>query len=307
MQQQEIPKKNNVPSHILHLRVIVTALGEVSQPPWWRTQYLSETGLRFPTGCACWISRARKGRAISTRLQEGGYVKALPGHYARFKVNHVAIQNAEAPTPPLSPFLISFRLLKEEDKEAALLEILRNPNDPRYFVVSPQSFSLVPNTPFAYWVSERVALLQEPAEGPHLKDIATKSGREASRLRDRWQDMRTFLGELQDFRQELLRVAGLPYKPDLNDGVIIDAAPLHRLFRHRQWAQETKACWEKLERGEYDWAHLAYTIWLQRVREICRQDRSIAIAHGLEGLYEAPQPKAEGKGKRKGRGVAARA
>src|SRR5712692_5828586 len=47
MQQQEIPKKNNVPSHILHLRVIVTALGEVSQPPWWRTQYLSETGMRF--------------------------------------------------------------------------------------------------------------------------------------------------------------------------------------------------------------------------------------------------------------------
>jgi hypothetical protein len=47
MQQKEIAKKNNVPSHILHLRVIVTALGEVSQPPWWQTQYLSETGMRF--------------------------------------------------------------------------------------------------------------------------------------------------------------------------------------------------------------------------------------------------------------------
>jgi hypothetical protein len=118
------------------------------------------------------------------------------------------------------------------------------------------------------------------------KQIEKKSGREASELRDKWQEARTFFGELQDFRQELLRIAQLPYKPNLNDGVIINAAPLHRLFRLRQWAQEAKKCWDSLEKGEYDWAHLAYTIWPNRVREVCRHDRSIAIAHGLEELYE---------------------
>jgi hypothetical protein len=114
------------------------------------------------------------------------------------------------------------------------------------------------------------------------------SGREAAQLGDRLQEASVFLGELVEFRAELLRVAELPYKPDLNDGVIINAAPLHRLFRHRGWARDTQETWRKLESGEYDWAHMALNIWPERVKQICRRDRSIAIAHGLEELYEAP-------------------
>jgi hypothetical protein len=43
-----------------------------------------------------------------------------------------------------------------------------------------------------------------------------------------------------------------------------------------------------LERGDYDWARLAYTLWPERVREKCRSDKSLAIAHGLEALYVEP-------------------
>jgi len=111
------------------------------------------------------------------------------------------------------------------------------------------------------------------------------SGREATHMREEVEDARSLLVELQDFREEMLRVAALPYHPDLNDGVIINAAPLYRLFRLPKWAKDTKACWEKLQRGEYDWAHQAYTIWPDRVREKCRTDRSLAIAHDLEHLY----------------------
>jgi len=92
--------------------------------------------------------------------------------------------------------------------------------------------------------------------------------------------------ELKLMREELLRVAALPYQPDQNDGVLITAAPLWRLFRHARWRSDLEKCWKELEEGKYDWAHLALTIWPERVREVCRTDRSIAIAHDLEDLYE---------------------
>lgn len=91
--------------------------------------------------------------------------------------------------------------------------------------------------------------------------------------------------ELKDFRDELLRIAAF-WKPNLNDGVQITAAPLWKLFRHTPWQKTLKETWQKLEKGEYDWAHLAYSIWPQRVREKCKHDKSLAIAYNLEELYE---------------------
>lgn len=139
----------------------------------------------------------------------------------------------------------------------------------------------------------------ERAMGRLESELAEGAGRGAASLRDRLNEGRALLGELQELREELLRVAGLPYKPNLNDGVIITAAPLHRLFRLSSWAKDTKSCWEKLERGDYDWAHLAYTLWPERVKEVCRRDRSIAIAHGLEDLCEIKPSVAKRKGGRR--------
>ena len=117
-------------------------------------------------------------------------------------------------------------------------------------------------------------------------DLAKSLGREASKLRDALGEAITLLSELRDFQDELLRVAELPYKPNLNDGVLITAAPLWKLFRLPKWRKDLQECWKELEAGEYDWAHLAYSIWPARVRDVCKHDRSIAIAHGLEELCE---------------------
>jgi hypothetical protein len=59
-----------------------------------------------------------------------------------------------------------------------------------------------------------------------------------------------------------------------------------------------KDTWAKLEKGDYDWAHLAMHYWPDRVREKCKTDKSLAIAHNLEDLYIEPAPK-PGKAKTK--------
>ena len=92
--------------------------------------------------------------------------------------------------------------------------------------------------------------------------------------------------ELEDLKKELKAITALPYKPNHDDGVLITAAPLHKLFRHSKWKNSTEECWKSLQKGEYDWAHLAYSIWPDRVRKKCVKDLSMAIAHGLESICE---------------------
>jgi peptidoglycan/xylan/chitin deacetylase (PgdA/CDA1 family) len=118
-----------------------------------------------------------------------------------------------------------------------------------------------------------------------LKDV---SGRNASDLREQLEAVQNYRDELVEFRNEVLRAAELPYRPNLNDGVLINAAPLHKTFRLRRWRGDLENCWAKLKNGDLDWAHLAYTIWPDQVRTKCRNDRSLAIAHGLEDICEVP-------------------
>lgn len=116
--------------------------------------------------------------------------------------------------------------------------------------------------------------------------LGRAEGREAAKLTKQAGELAELEQELEEMKAELLRVAELPYKPDLNDGVQITAAPLWKLFRAKAWSKVLESTWKKLEKGEYDWAHLAYAIWPDRVREKCKTDRSLAIAHGLEGAFE---------------------
>jgi len=120
-------------------------------------------------------------------------------------------------------------------------------------------------------------LKQVAEEAARLRGKANRSSTEEKEL-ERLSDLEL---ELTDFRDELLRIAKF-WKPNLNDGVQITAAPLWKLFQHRQWQNRLKATWEKLEAHDYDWAHLALSIWPDRVVHASHKDRSYAIAHDLE-------------------------
>jgi hypothetical protein len=91
--------------------------------------------------------------------------------------------------------------------------------------------------------------------------------------------------ELLVFLDEVKRVAPL-WKPNLDDGVIINFAPLWRLVpQNKSWQKELKSTWDALSEGKYDWAHLAMHLWPERVVPKCAKDRSLAIAHGLEEVF----------------------
>lgn len=102
-----------------------------------------------------------------------------------------------------------------------------------------------------------------------------------------------FVAELNTFHEEIALVAPL-WKPDLNDGVIINFSLLWRLAKNpSSWQRECRQTWDALVRGDYDWAQLAMHLWPERVIPKCLKDRSLAIAHGLEeSLW---QPDEDGK------------
>jgi hypothetical protein len=90
--------------------------------------------------------------------------------------------------------------------------------------------------------------------------------------------------ELADLRDTLLDIAP-NYRPNQDDGVQITAAPLWSLFRHKPWQKVLKDTWKQLEKGDYDWAHLALNYWPDRVLRKCHEDRSLAIAHDVEEQF----------------------
>ena len=120
-------------------------------------------------------------------------------------------------------------------------------------------------------------LQQVKEDAENLRKKSNRTSREEKDL-EKLSDLAL---ELKDFHDELLRIAKF-WKPNLNDGVQITAAPLWKLFQLKAWQNKLKQTWKDLEKGKYDWAHLAYSIWPERVIRASHKDRSYAIAHDLE-------------------------
>ena len=127
-----------------------------------------------------------------------------------------------------------------------------------------------------------------------LDNRSDRSSQEDNQLKA----LNTQLAELSTFKVSLEKIANF-WKPNLNDGVQITAAPLWEHFRHKPWQKVLKETWKQLERGDYDWAHLAHSIWPERVVPKCAEDRSLAIAHGHEARLWHQAEVEKGKNKKK--------
>lgn len=134
-------------------------------------------------------------------------------------------------------------------------------------------------------VLELVSQKLRHEEGKHAALVQEAGPSPAPSQRRELEQQESFLGELRGLKAEVARVAPL-WKPDLDDGVLLNFAPLWRLVPQlSSWQSECRSAWDKLVRGDFDWAHLAMHLWPERVVPKCKDDRSLAIAHGLEDTF----------------------
>lgn len=77
-------------------------------------------------------------------------------------------------------------------------------------------------------------------------------GRQAKELDQAMERQEDLLVELEDFRDKLRRAADLGLEPDLNDGVVLNIAPLWELV---PW-NEAKKYWQELLEGKYEWSSI---------------------------------------------------
>ena len=81
---------------------------------------------------------------------------------------------------------------------------------------------------------------------------AGETGKEAKRLAREVERQEDFLSELRDFEDKLRRAADLHLEPNLDDGVVLNIAPLHELV---PWGEAEKY-WEELLEGKYEWSSI---------------------------------------------------
>lgn len=98
--------------------------------------------------------------------------------------------------------------------------------------------------------------------------------------------------DIREFSNRLKAHIDAGYQSCIDDGVLLNAAPLHDLFPN--WT-DTKKAWEELKAEKYEWSHQAMRHWPDRVTEACRSNRSFAIAHGVEHLCPAAPPRKAAK------------
>lgn len=120
------------------------------------------------------------------------------------------------------------------------------------------------------WLESRIRELKTKAE--------QSRGAEKRRLEKDASQLADIFDDVQEFSKRLATIIQLGYTPYIDDGVLINAAPLWQLLP--SWP-ETKKAWQQLEDGKYDWAHQAMAYWPDRVKDKCKTNKSFAIAHCL--------------------------
>jgi len=125
-------------------------------------------------------------------------------------------------------------------------------------------------------------------------DMKSAEGRAKKMLEKDLEDLETKLLDLEAFEAAIRRVLEqrdergetVGWAPEIDDGVILNLAPLRELMP--SW-KEPEKFWQELDEGKYDWSYTAMRYWPDRVLEKCKTNKSYAIAHDRLDVYEGGQ------------------
>ena len=84
------------------------------------------------------------------------------------------------------------------------------------------------------------------------RTAAGENGKDSKRLAKDGEQQEDFISELKDFEDKLRRAANLHLEPDLDDGIVLNIAPLHELV---PWIK-ARNYWEELLDGKYEWSSI---------------------------------------------------
>lgn len=124
--------------------------------------------------------------------------------------------------------------------------------------------------------------LQLRAEQEHLRSRLNDALTAKDKVAE--SDVRARQEQVEGMQDELARICAAGYVPCHDDGVPVTSAPLMNLAAHRGWRDECKKNMKALEDGDYDWSHLAMSLYPARVTQKAKKDWCLALTHGLEHL-----------------------
>ncbi len=146
------------------------------------------------------------------------------------------------------------------------------------------------------YLGGRIFQVRQKLEEANRRE-ASSEGREKARWRKLAQDLAEELADLEAFdkaiqetnNEPIINAQGRPgtarWVPELDDGVLLNAAPLYRLtpaWKKADAKLDLSKAWKALKEGEYPWAKTAMRYWPRETLAACKENRSYRIAHGLE-------------------------